>query len=206
MYSGEYDSVLHRLHGYSLVLKRKVPWLLGGTLEWWFFCFKKKTKKPKAKLMKRTGGNKLLKKVCTGHRLHFVFGEKHSKEKIDCNKHYLKLFWNLQLSSPFLQRFKWQGFAKQSSQSLQKASGFVYIFTSAKKMTDGDQMYNLKVKSSSLFPLLLSPLDAPFYSFLSSPIHCLAASSHSNAKLHRAPAELQPGLFWRPEHFSLEKQ
>lgn len=44
----------------------------------------------------------------------------------------------------------------QSSQSLQKANGLVYIFPSAKQMTDRGQTYNLKVKFPSPFPVAAS--------------------------------------------------
>lgn len=64
-------------------------------------------------------------------------------------------------------------------------------------MTDRGQTYNLKVKLYPLVPfLLLPPLSAPFYRFLSSHMHYLAALAHSNTKLHTAPAEFQLG--WNP--------
>lgn len=84
--------------------------------------------------MKRTEGKKLLKKVWAGSSIHFVSREKYSKESVVIvyKKCYLKLFWNMQLSSPFLQRFKIRSFCKADFSKLAKGQWFSLYFSKCK--------------------------------------------------------------------------
>lgn len=122
-------------------------------------------------------------------------------------KRYLKLFWTLQLSSPFLQRFKMTSFCKAEFPKLVKGQWSSLYFSKCQKKQSKlltFQTYNLKVKAYSLVPFLLLPsLSPPFDRFLSSSVHYLAAAARSNTKFHTAQAELQPGIFWRPSQFKM---